>query len=379
MEMTATGSVPVHDPSALFLADRRVGRDRLGRRGGAWRARVRCASRCSRSSRRRGAPMPRRVAQAFDGGRLAMLVAVLQQRAGVGLGDQDVYASVAGGVRVAEPARRPRGRARRSRVHATTSPSPADTVVHRRDRARRRGPPGAAGAAPAGRGAAARVPQRDRARVDARRPGHDAAPGRRPRARRCGGHVGGRPPARGSLGTSVPIRPGGGPLAQGRSEVLYAALRLVAPGTPVAGRHRPHPAGEDGRAHRRRRRPRGAEHLLRRVPARRRVHAAAPVGAGQDGRRDHPRVRRHPGRPCQRPPRPRSRHPHERDRHAPPHRRARRPPDLGAGDHRLRGDGRRVGALPGQQADARSRSRACSPAPTRRCRSSAATRRASTA
>ena len=49
------------------------------------------------------APMPRRVAQSFDGGRLAMLVAILQQRAGVALAGQDVYASVAGGVRVAEP------------------------------------------------------------------------------------------------------------------------------------------------------------------------------------------------------------------------------------------------------------------------------------
>ena len=68
------------------------------------RARGRCASRCRRSWRPRGAPMPRRVAQAFEGNRLAMLVAVLQQRAGIALGDQDVYASVAGGVRVAEPA-----------------------------------------------------------------------------------------------------------------------------------------------------------------------------------------------------------------------------------------------------------------------------------
>ena len=50
-----------------------------------------------------GAPMPRRVAQAFDGGRLAMLVAIAQQRAGVALAGLDVFASVAGGVRVAEP------------------------------------------------------------------------------------------------------------------------------------------------------------------------------------------------------------------------------------------------------------------------------------
>jgi DNA repair protein RadA/Sms len=51
-----------------------------------------------------GAPIPRRIAQAFEGNRLSMLVAVLQQRAGIALANQDVYASVAGGVRVAEPA-----------------------------------------------------------------------------------------------------------------------------------------------------------------------------------------------------------------------------------------------------------------------------------
>jgi DNA repair protein RadA/Sms len=49
------------------------------------------------------APMPRRVAQSFDGGRLAMLVAIVQQRAGVGLAGHDIFASVAGGVKVAEP------------------------------------------------------------------------------------------------------------------------------------------------------------------------------------------------------------------------------------------------------------------------------------
>jgi DNA repair protein RadA/Sms len=49
------------------------------------------------------APMPRRAAQALDSGRLSLLIAVLQERAGIALGDYDVYANVAGGVRVAEP------------------------------------------------------------------------------------------------------------------------------------------------------------------------------------------------------------------------------------------------------------------------------------
>jgi DNA repair protein RadA/Sms len=48
------------------------------------------------------APMPRRSAQGLESSRLAMLLAVLDARAGLPLGDADVYTSVAGGVRVAE-------------------------------------------------------------------------------------------------------------------------------------------------------------------------------------------------------------------------------------------------------------------------------------
>ena len=46
----------------------------------------------------------RRNAQGVDGGRLALLLAVLERRAGVRVADQDVYASVVGGVRLTEPA-----------------------------------------------------------------------------------------------------------------------------------------------------------------------------------------------------------------------------------------------------------------------------------
>jgi DNA repair protein RadA/Sms len=48
-------------------------------------------------------PMPRRSASGLDGSRLSLLVAVLERRAQVSLGAQDVYASAVGGVRVAEP------------------------------------------------------------------------------------------------------------------------------------------------------------------------------------------------------------------------------------------------------------------------------------
>ncbi len=48
--------------------------------------------------------LPRRNANGLDNGRMQLLVAVLQKRVGLGLGGQDVYANVIGGMRVAEPA-----------------------------------------------------------------------------------------------------------------------------------------------------------------------------------------------------------------------------------------------------------------------------------
>ncbi len=47
---------------------------------------------------------PRRLANNLDQQRLAMILAVLERRAGMQLGTHDVYASVAGGLRVVEPA-----------------------------------------------------------------------------------------------------------------------------------------------------------------------------------------------------------------------------------------------------------------------------------
>ena len=47
---------------------------------------------------------PRRLAANVDQARLAMILAVLERRAGMQLGGMDVYASVAGGLRVTEPA-----------------------------------------------------------------------------------------------------------------------------------------------------------------------------------------------------------------------------------------------------------------------------------
>jgi DNA repair protein RadA/Sms len=47
---------------------------------------------------------PRRLANNIDQARLAMIIAVLERRAGMHLGAHDIYASVAGGLRVNEPA-----------------------------------------------------------------------------------------------------------------------------------------------------------------------------------------------------------------------------------------------------------------------------------
>ncbi len=48
--------------------------------------------------------MPRRTANGFDANRLQMLVAVLTKRVGLGLGGQDIYVNIVGGLRVIEPA-----------------------------------------------------------------------------------------------------------------------------------------------------------------------------------------------------------------------------------------------------------------------------------
>ena len=50
-----------------------------------------------------GYPSPRRTASGLDPNRLALLIAVLGRRAGIGLGSHDVYANLAGGLTVEEP------------------------------------------------------------------------------------------------------------------------------------------------------------------------------------------------------------------------------------------------------------------------------------
>ncbi|MFM7014115.1 MAG: magnesium chelatase domain-containing protein, partial [Actinomycetota bacterium] len=49
-------------------------------------------------------PQPRRVTNGVDSSRVAMLLAVLERRAGLRLSESDVYVSTVGGVKVSEPA-----------------------------------------------------------------------------------------------------------------------------------------------------------------------------------------------------------------------------------------------------------------------------------
>jgi len=101
-EMTERGLLGVADPSALFLTDRRVessGSVVAPVLEGARPLLVEVQALVASTN----APLPRRTAQGLDGNRLSLLLAVLQQRVGLGeLSQRDVWASVAGGVRVAE-------------------------------------------------------------------------------------------------------------------------------------------------------------------------------------------------------------------------------------------------------------------------------------
>lgn len=105
-EMAESGLVDVADPSALFLADRRAdapGSVVVPVLDGARPLLVEVQALVAAAP----TPLPRRSATGIDSARLALLLAVLehhvQTRGGLRLSHSDVYANVAGGVRVAEP------------------------------------------------------------------------------------------------------------------------------------------------------------------------------------------------------------------------------------------------------------------------------------
>ena len=102
-EMHENGMVPVENPSELLLSTR--ARNVPG-------SCVHCAIEGSRPmlvdvqalALQTAYGMPRRTTNGFDSGRLALLLAVLEKRAGVSLFNQDVYVNVAGGLELSEPA-----------------------------------------------------------------------------------------------------------------------------------------------------------------------------------------------------------------------------------------------------------------------------------
>lgn len=101
MEMTAGGLLPIEDPSALFLGDRRPGAPGSVVAPILEGARPLCVEVQALLNKVQG-PITRRVTDAIDSNRLAMLLAVLEHRGRCTIGLVDVYASVAGGVRLAE-------------------------------------------------------------------------------------------------------------------------------------------------------------------------------------------------------------------------------------------------------------------------------------
>jgi DNA repair protein RadA/Sms len=92
----------VPDASGLFLADRRSGVS-----GSAVVPTVEgqrpLLVEVQALSVRSPLAQPRRSAQGVEQGRLGLLLAVLEQRCGIGLAGLDVFVSVAGGVRLTEP------------------------------------------------------------------------------------------------------------------------------------------------------------------------------------------------------------------------------------------------------------------------------------
>jgi len=102
-EMREEGLVPVANPSALFLADREAGVS-----GAAVFAGIEGTRPVLVEIQALVAPSPlatpRRAVVGWDANRLAMLLAVLETRAGLVMSGRDVYLNVAGGLRVQEPA-----------------------------------------------------------------------------------------------------------------------------------------------------------------------------------------------------------------------------------------------------------------------------------
>jgi DNA repair protein RadA/Sms len=126
-EMTDAGLTEVANPSALFLAERRgnvAGAAVFAGIEGSRPILVEIQALVSPSP----LATPRRAVVGWDGGRLAMVLAVLEARCGLVLAGKEVYLNVAGGLRVREPAADLAVAAALVSA-ATDQPVPAETVV----------------------------------------------------------------------------------------------------------------------------------------------------------------------------------------------------------------------------------------------------------
>ncbi len=102
-EMTGKGLSEVANPSELFLADRRddvSGAVVFAGIEGTRPVLVEIQALVAPSSMAN----PRRNVVGWDSGRLSMLAAVLEARAGIPLSGRDIFLNVAGGVKIVEPA-----------------------------------------------------------------------------------------------------------------------------------------------------------------------------------------------------------------------------------------------------------------------------------
>lgn len=102
-EMLERGLCPVDAPSAALLADHAAsvaGSVVLATVEGSRPLLVEIQALVTPSY----LPAPRRLANGVDTGRLLQVLAILERRAGLSFGGQDVYVNVAGGLRITEPA-----------------------------------------------------------------------------------------------------------------------------------------------------------------------------------------------------------------------------------------------------------------------------------
>lgn len=101
--MTPRGLIPVGNPSELFLGESR------GESSGSAVTALLEGSRpllveVQGLAAKAGFGTPQRVSTGYDGRRLALLLAVLDKRAGISFSQLDVFLNVAGGIRMQEPA-----------------------------------------------------------------------------------------------------------------------------------------------------------------------------------------------------------------------------------------------------------------------------------